>query len=584
MKEIRLSKNVSIPLDVLSLRWVEFGNSGAGKTALGRVIFEEADTAGVPTCVIDLKGDWWGLKSSKSGESDGRDVIIFGGDHADVPLNENAGVETANIVVELRKNFILDFEAFSRAKQLKFIAAFMERFYDANREPFNLICDETDRYIPQKIRAGDNLAPFCVGACEDVAKRGRKHGIFPKFITQRNADINKSVTELCDLAVIFRTSGPNDQKAVLEWLRAKGNLITEEQIQTVIDNMAGLVDGEGFICSAHPKLRIFERANFRWPETFNSSATPEIGKTIVQPKKFTKVDLAALGERIKSTIEEAKKNDPAHLKAEVARLKKELDNRPLESDMPAPEPIPAFTAEDRKLVERAEKLVLTVTEKMENEARKILDGIADFRKFLGEIKTRLDKVNPPPRPVRTPLTRVPITREFLQQQPPPKQWHAKVNHTPQSNGSLPEGETKILAACIQFDSGVTKQQLTVLTGFKRSTRDAYIARLRTKGYVQEMGDKVTATTEGCAALPNAQPLPTGEELQKYWLDRLPEGERKIFEILLNNYPSPVDKETLTEQTGFKRSTRDAYLSRMSSKMITAEPHRGMVMAAQQLFE
>lgn len=572
MQEIQLSKKISLPLDALSLRWVEFGNSGAGKTALGRVIFEEADNAGVPTGVIDLKGDWWGLRSSKSGESAGRDVIIFGGDHADVPLNENAGTEIANIVVELRRNFILDFEAFSRAKQLKFIAAFMERLYDANREPLNLICDETDRYIPQKIRAGDNLAPFCVGACEDIAKRGRKHGIFPKFITQRNADINKSVTELCDMAIIFRTSGPNDQKAVLDWLYAKGNLITEAQIQTVMDNMAGLVDGEGFICSAHPKLRIFERANFRWPETFDSSATPEIGKTIVQPKKFTKVDLVALDERIKSTIEEAKKNDPAHLKTEIARLKKELEARKTE---PAPEKVqrvevPTFTKQDDEKLKRIEN--------------KVEEACLAVERAMGQMRIIQNHVSALRKPV---AVGGPIKTAFLEK-------HQRVNpilhvrkpaaiQQPTSNGTLPIGEEKILAACIQFPNGVTRQQLTVLTGFKRSTRDAYIARLREKQYVGTTADLVIAEQPGRDALPHAQPLPVGEELRQHWMGRLPEGERRIFEILVNNYPEPVDREFISEQTGFKRSTRDAYLSRMSAKMLFTEPARGQVKASDQLF-
>lgn len=573
---IELSKKISLPIDALSLRWVEFGNSGAGKTALGRVIFEEADNAGVPTGVIDLKGDWWGLKSSKSGESTGRQVIIFGGDHADVPLNENAGAEIADIVVELRQNFILDFEAFSKGKQLKFIAAFMERFYDKNREPFNFICDETDRYIPQKIRAGDNLAPLCVGACEDIAKRGRKHGIFPKFITQRNADINKSVTELCDMAIIFRTSGPNDQKAVYEWLNAKGNLITEAEIQTVMENMAGLVDGEGFICSAHPKLRIFERAQFRWPETFDSSATPEIGKTIVQPKKFTKIDLAALDERIKSTIEEAKKNDPAHLKLEIAKLKKELGealNAAKKSE------IAALDESDWYKLNALTQTCAEVSKEVNALMVKIdatHHGVLQVTEKVGMLIKSHRQVAPSNQ-VRTPLT---PSKPFLA-------LAARRTDIPravvETNGSLPEGEAKILAACIQFEEGLTKQQLTVLTGFKRSTRDAYIARLRTKAYVQEMGDKVSATELGRAALPNAQPLPTGEELQQYWLSRLPEGEKKIFEVLLRQYPDSVPRDVISDMTGYKRSSRDAYLSRMAAKMITDEPERGMVRAAEQLF-
>lgn len=95
-QKLNLSYDCQPSIDLLSLRAITFGNSGAGKTGLGRVIFEESVAAGVPTGVIDLKGDWWGLKSSKSGNSDGLQVIIFGGDHADVPINENAGAEIAN--------------------------------------------------------------------------------------------------------------------------------------------------------------------------------------------------------------------------------------------------------------------------------------------------------------------------------------------------------------------------------------------------------------------------------------------------------------------------------------------------------
>jgi len=99
----------------------------------------------------------------------------------------------------------------------------------------------------------------CLGAGEDIAKRGRKHGIFPVFISQRNADLNKAVTELCDVAIVFRPAGPNDQKAVNDWFRAKGNVITEAQHQEVMQDIAGLQNGQAFICSAHPHFKLFKK-------------------------------------------------------------------------------------------------------------------------------------------------------------------------------------------------------------------------------------------------------------------------------------------------------------------------------------
>ena len=53
--------------------------------------------------------------------------------------------------------------------------------------------------------------------------------------------------------------------------------------------------------------------------------------------------------------------------------------------------------------------------------------------------------------------------------------------------------------------GVTRQQLTILTGYKRSTRDAYIQRLRERGHVEASGDRVTATQSGVDALGHGYP-------------------------------------------------------------------------------
>jgi hypothetical protein len=128
-----------------------------------------------------------------------------------------------------------------------------------------------------------------------------------------------------------------------------------------------------------------------------------------------------------------------------------------------------------------------------------------------------------------------------------------------------------------------REQLTVLTGYKRSTRDAYIQRLRGRGYLEASADKVTATADGIAALPNAKPLPVGAALQEFWTARLPDGERKILSALIEAYPNSIDRESLDDSTGFKRSTRDAYLQRLAAKELVSEPRRAAVQASAQLF-
>jgi DNA-binding MarR family transcriptional regulator len=149
--------------------------------------------------------------------------------------------------------------------------------------------------------------------------------------------------------------------------------------------------------------------------------------------------------------------------------------------------------------------------------------------------------------------------------------------------SLPKGEKAILTACAQYPGGADRTQLTILTGYKRSSRDAYLQRLREKGYVETSGDTVAATDAGVDALgADFEPLPTGDALREHWFSRLPEGERKILAVLIDRYPNAVARDELDEATGYKRSSRDAYLQRLSARKLV-EAERGEVKASSLLF-
>jgi hypothetical protein len=76
---------------------------------------------------------------------------------------------------------------------------------------------------------------------------------------------------------------------------------------------------------------------------------------------------------------------------------------------------------------------------------------------------------------------------------------------------------------------------------------------------------------------------SGKSAIWFWLSRLPIGERKILEQLIGVYPGELSREALDEATGYKRSSRDAYLQRMSAKQLIEEPGRGLVRASENLF-
>ena len=71
-------------------------------------------------------------------------------------------------------------------------------------------------------------------------------------------------------------------------------------------------------------------------------------------------------------------------------------------------------------------------------------------------------------------------------------------------------------------------------------------------------------------------------MQDFWRGKLPEGERRILDLLINAYPNEVERETIDNATGYRRSSRDAYIARLKSRRLVEIVGRG-VKAADNLF-
>jgi hypothetical protein len=117
------------------------------------------------------------------------------------------------------------------------------------------------------------------------------------------------------------------------------------------------------------------------------------------------------------------------------------------------------------------------------------------------------------------------------------------------------------------------------------SRDAHIQRLVSRGFVTPNGNgNLYATEEGVAAFgAGFEKLPTGSRLLAWWLDRLPAGEKDILEVAVRAYPEWVARDQVSEDTGYKRSSRDAYIQRLASRRVLAT-ECGAVRARDELFD
>lgn len=568
MKKLEISDQLRLPIDWITLATVVYGARGSGKTSFGRVAAEEATKAGQRFCAIDLKGDWYGLKSSANGKGEGLPVVVFGGEHADVPLEPDAGKFVGETIAKLGQSSVLDFELLSKGKQIRFLADFFEALYHHNRDPLLVLADEAQRYAPQK--PGPEEAR-CLGAVQDAVKLGRKHGLGLVLFTQRGAGLSKEVSELCDMMVAFRTPGPLDQDRVKDWLDAN---TTKVQRDAVMGQLSGLATGTAMFASGHPDLKLFGVYPVRRPETFDSSATPKVGQARVEPKRLAKPDLDELKTKMAAAIERAKADDPKALRAEVAELKRQLAKplKPPTAVIVAPPErveVPTFSedefgalfeslsAEIDGVIKRASDAKATIGRALVNYRQLQRAAVKVERKAIGRAKA----IGHAPEAAR-----------------------AAPSGPPKSIGSFGPGETATLIAAAQHTSGVTREQLSILTGYKRSSRDTYVQRLRAAEMISVEGATIHATASGLKALGGSfEPLPTGDRLREHWLANLPDGEAPVLRLIAASWPHAITRDMLTEKTEYKRSTRDTYIQRLKTrKLVTVE--RGEVRASSELFE
>lgn len=588
-RSLRISAELSLPLDWMTLATVVYGARGSGKTTFGSVIAEEVTKAKQRFCAIDLKGDWYGLKSTVDGKDDGIPVVVFGGDHADVPLEEDAGAFLGETVAGLSQSCILDFEHLSKGKQIRFLAPFFETLYHKNRDPLLLLQDEAQRYAPQKPMSPDEAR--CLGAMQDNVKLGRKHGLGIVVFTQRGAGLNKEVSELCDMLVAFRTPGPLDQDRIKDWLDANA---TRAQRDEVMGQLSGLATGTAVFASGHPDLRLFGTYPVRMRETFDSSATPKVGQRRKEPKVLAKPELEEIRSKMAAAIERQKADDPKELRKRIVELERELAKKPAAPKVVETKTkvetieVPALSKEQSMLMKRLENILAKAGENLAGAAgdlRKMAaaveknasDAAQHREKLLGKIAKTASPVQSVA-PAKTVLVRPSVSLSANVERP------AKA--TTQSNGTangsgIEPMDRRFLTALAQYPQGRTRKQVLTLASYADSGPvSKSLARLRSNGWMEdERGGLMKITEAGLSALGSFDPLPTGDDLIAHWARKLDVMPGRFFQVLVDRRGSVVPRKELLETAGYADSgpvsKALALLSRL--ELICVERGHGMTL-------
>jgi hypothetical protein len=538
---LRLSPDLSLPLDVATEAVAIVARRGRGKTYTASVVAEELAAAGQPFVVLDPTGAWWGLRSSADGRRPGLAVTILGGEHGDVPLEPTAGRVLGNFVAENPGAYVLDLSGFdSNAAQDRFAADFAERLYRAkasDRRPLSLIVDEADSFAPQRPLPGQQRM---LGAFEAIVRRGRIRGLGVVLITQRPAVLNKNVLTQAGLLILLGITSPQERAAVDEWV--KGHAEPEDR-EAVLRSLARLDVGEAWVW--WPTSDLLVRTRIRKRRTFDSSATPT-ARVERAPVAFADVDLDALKSAIEQTIEREQRRDPDVLAARIRELERELRE--------------ARRAVPEQVVERVEvPVVPEVAVASFVGATADLCGTAErLLSFGQDLLAQLERATGASRPAQEPA---PARRGRDEPAPDPDGSSASDARSgplrPASAGpALPLAQRRILTVLAQHPDGRTKRQLALQAGYAASGGgfNNALGALRSAGYIEpSRGEPIGATELGLATLGPVDSLPTGPALLEHWQRQLGRAERLILEALAEAWPKGVDKASLAAAAGYEAS-------------------------------
>ncbi len=292
--------DVSLPVvEVLTGRAFVTGKSGSGKSNSASVIAEKLLDSGFGLLIVDVDGEYYGLKEEY-------EILHAGADEeCDVQITADHAEKLATLALEQNVPIILDISSFLDESEGEAVLTAVARHLFAKakkqKQPFLLLVEEVHEYIPEKGSVGE-----CGKMLIKIGKRGRKHGLGMVGISQRPADVKKDYITQCDWLVWHRLTWDNDTNVVRRVLDGEYAAAVED-----------LDDGEAFLLTDWSET--VRRVQFQRKRTFDAGATPGL-------EDFERPELKSVSDNLVSELADISEQQQAR-EDRVAELREQLDRK-----------------------------------------------------------------------------------------------------------------------------------------------------------------------------------------------------------------------------------------------------------------
>jgi adenylate kinase family enzyme len=205
----KIADNLTVDYDSFKeegMRVAILARSGGGKSNLAALFAESWLDSGLQLCVLEPFEEWYTLRAIS-------DSVVWVGEGGDIPLWPKTPRQYVRILEE-GGSLVVTVSTGDEAEEKQFVADFLWTLYTVwrrVRRPLLLLVEEADGYAPQSWTREDRPS---LSRMALIAKRGRKLGINLVTLSQRPADIHKSVISQSNIIFIGGFKTTQDLEAV----------------------------------------------------------------------------------------------------------------------------------------------------------------------------------------------------------------------------------------------------------------------------------------------------------------------------------------------------------------------------------
>jgi DNA helicase HerA-like ATPase len=304
--EIDVNRKVRLEpqIDIVGRRIAILGVSGQGKSNTAAVLIEELLSSGFPLTIVDLEGEYWGLKEQFQ-------ILVVGrGEHVDLVAGpfQAAALAAASIMESIP--VILDLSDFSEDEMTAFLLEYFGSLWEAagrQRTPYEVILEEAHEFLPETVK--NPLKELLTR----IALRGRKRGLGSIIMSQRSAKVAKDFLTQAEMLFLHRVIHPVDLKVYKELIPLPAREVTDMVGNLQTGQVVFVYNNEAQQLQIRPR------------HTFSAGATPQLEEQVASNlKTIDHALLEKLAEAIKVEPEEL--GERSSKEARQARRVKELED------------------------------------------------------------------------------------------------------------------------------------------------------------------------------------------------------------------------------------------------------------------